>query len=86
MKGIKFIKELNKTFGLTLKGHESRDNYSKFVVYTDDDLKNTIWVRYTHLSGWIWNLEKSKRISFRFKSSEKYKIKQLIHDALSYSK
>ena len=42
MKGIKFIKELNKTFGLTLKGHESRDNYSKFVVYTDDDLKNTI--------------------------------------------
>ena len=89
MRGIRFIKVLNKEFNLLLITKCKRlcsDGKRTWVVYTDSWMKNALWFYSTYISGWIWNRKENKRKAIKFKYSEKYKIKQLLYQALSYSK
>lgn len=86
MRGIRLIKELNKEFNLLLtsKGKFLHfDGKRTWNTYTDPWMKNSLWFYSTYISGWIWNPKENKRKVIKVKNKEKYKIKQLIYEALS---
>lgn len=79
MRGIRFIRELSKEFKIPFDVYPSHN-----VCLTNIKFHPRFMMKFRHNKITISiHCRNNKYITERFKYSEKYKIKQLIHEALS---
>lgn len=80
MRGIRFVRHLCKRFPLAIINGFGCGNYY-FYNLTDNKISFLLYFYHNYIL--LTTLPSNKFYSERFKYSEKYKIKQIIHEALS---